>query len=117
MGILGVAMIFLSMEILNYFKMAQNQFALLLIQFIGALYFGFAMLNWMAKGLLAGGIYGRPVVIGNMTHFIVATLPMLKTISSESSLAFLILSIIYLIFTLAFIYIFYTAPKQVKVDY
>jgi hypothetical protein len=33
---------------------------LLLIQMMGALYLGFAILNWTARGVLIGGIYARP---------------------------------------------------------
>jgi len=42
---------------------------LLLIQMMGALYLGFAVLNWMARGILIGGIYARPVALGNFLHF------------------------------------------------
>ena len=42
---------------------------LLLIQMMGALYLGFAMLNWSARGVLIGGIYARPVALGNFLHF------------------------------------------------
>jgi len=42
---------------------------LLLIQMMGALYLGFAVLNWMARGTLMGGIYGRPIGLGNFLHF------------------------------------------------
>ena len=37
---------------------------LLLIQMMGALYLGFAVLNWMARGF-----YTRPVALGNFLHF------------------------------------------------
>lgn len=42
---------------------------LLLIQMMGALYLGFAMLNWTARGVLIGGIYARPIALGNFLHF------------------------------------------------
>src|SRR5204862_7388254 len=33
-----------------------------------ALYLGFAVLNWMGCVVLFGGIYGRPVALGNLCH-------------------------------------------------
>ena len=48
---------------------APDNATLLLIQMMGALYLGFAMLNWMARGVLIGGIYARPIALGNFLHF------------------------------------------------
>lgn len=42
---------------------------LLLIQMMGALYLGFALLNWTARGVIIGGIYARPLALGNFLHF------------------------------------------------
>lgn len=41
----------------------------LLIQMMGALYLGFALLNWTARGVIIGGIYARPLALGNFLHF------------------------------------------------
>ena len=49
-----------------------------LVQLTGALYVGFAMLNWMSRGSLMGGIYGRPVAVGNVLHFFAGALALLK---------------------------------------
>lgn len=51
---------------------------------MGGLYLGFAFLNWMAKGNMIGGIYSRPVAVGNFLHFLVGALTLLKQqITSE----------------------------------
>ncbi len=42
---------------------------MLLIQMMGALYLGFAALNWTARGVMIGGIYARPIAVGNLVHF------------------------------------------------
>ena len=42
---------------------------MLLIQMMGALYLGFALLNWTARGAIIGGIYARPLALGNFLHF------------------------------------------------
>ncbi len=51
---------------------------LLLIQMMGALYFGFAILNWTARGVLIGGIYARPVALGNFAHFFIVAMSLAR---------------------------------------
>ena len=47
---------------------------MLLIEMMGALYLGFAILNWSARGVLIGGIYARPLALGNFLHFAMVTM-------------------------------------------
>jgi hypothetical protein len=61
----------------------------LLVQVAGALYLGFAAMNWMGRDQLIGGIYSRPLVIGNLLHFLTAGLAMLKVAASGTDLALL----------------------------
>jgi hypothetical protein len=41
------------------------------VQAIGAAWFGLAAIDWMARGAPFGGIYGRPIALGNFGHFLV----------------------------------------------
>ena len=75
---LGVSASFLPQEILGLVGMAPDRFAAAIVQVAGALYVGFAILNWSAKGTLLGGIYGRPIVLANFTHFAIGAIVMLK---------------------------------------
>ena len=78
MACLGVAASFLPQEILTWIG-APSQGALpLLVQLGGALYVGFAMVNWMAKGNLLGGIYNRAVAMGNFAHFFIGATVLIK---------------------------------------
>lgn len=54
-----------------------------LVQLLGALYLGFAVLDWMVRGILIGGIYGRPVVLANLLHFLSAGLAMIKAVAAS----------------------------------
>lgn len=65
----------------------------LVLQLLGAAYYGFAILNWMAKGALIGGIYNRPIAIGNLAHFILGGAALIKVVLSNHQLP-MILSII-----------------------
>lgn len=80
MGVLGISAIFMPQEILAYSESGSSVAVMLLIQITGALYFGFAMLNWMAQSNLIGGVYSRPVAVANLTHFAVAALALLKVV-------------------------------------
>ena len=50
----------------------------LLIQMAGAAYLGFAMLNWQARGVIIGGIYAKPVAVGNFLHFAMVAITLIK---------------------------------------
>ena len=69
MVLLGLATSFFPIEVLSMHGTAPDNATLLLVQMMGALYLGFAILNWMARGVLIGGIYARPVALGNLLHF------------------------------------------------
>ena len=78
LGVMGVATSFLPVEILTFVDAGSDRSVATLVQMLGAALFGFAMLNWMARGAPAGGIYGRPIVIGNLVHFAVAGIALAK---------------------------------------
>lgn len=69
MAVAGLATSFAPLEVLSMHGSTPDNATLLLIQMMGALYLGFAMLNWMARGVIMGGIYARPVAAGNFLHF------------------------------------------------
>jgi hypothetical protein len=116
LGILGFILTFLPDETLSYLSISSNPISTLSLQLLGALYLGFAMLNWMAKGSLIGGIYNRPIAIGNMMHFGVGALALIKITSkiqihSELVIA---LAIVYSLFAVLFVYVFRTTPSKVE---
>jgi len=69
MGGLSLPMLFAPAEILPLLGQPATPFAVLLCQLVAALYLGFAVLNYMARGVLVGGIYARPLAMGNYAHF------------------------------------------------
>ena len=114
MGMVGVALTFMPQEIATYFSFPTETSSVIVFQILGALYFGFAMTNWTAKASLIGGIYARPIAIGNLTHFIIAALALVKAYSSSFLLALLVLTCIYSLFAIAFAIIFFTHPVKQK---
>ncbi len=86
-----------------------NHFFILILQILGALYLGFSYINWMSKNSLIGGIYNKPLLIGNTLHFLTASMAMIKLVLKfENNLQLIIPhTIIYFLFTLFFGYVFF----------
>jgi len=109
MGAAGILLIFIPDEISHFANLSES--APLLLQILGALYFGFAMLNWTAKANLIGGIYSRPVAIGNFTHYLIGALTLIKLVLHSTNGIFIwVCAIVYLIFALLFGWIFFANP-------
>ncbi len=75
LALIGISLIFFPKEILDYFELSVSDTLELLMQIIGSFYFAFAMLNWMSRGSIIGGIYNRPIAMANLTHFELLDLP------------------------------------------
>ena len=88
-----------------------NHIFTLILQILGALYLGFSILNWVSKTSLIGGIYNKPLLIGNLLHFFTASMALIKLIPAfqDHQLIFSY-TIIYSLFTLSFGYVFFTNP-------
>ena len=78
LAILGVGALFLPNEILAYLGPPQQGALPVLVQILGAYYLAFALLNWMVKDSLFGGIYNRQAAMGNFTHFAIGTIVLIK---------------------------------------
>ena len=113
LGLTGIIFTFAPHEVLLFMNWPTQ--ASILIQIIGALYFGFAMINWMSKANLIGGIYNRPLAVGNMTHFVVAALALNKM--PDKTLSFYCITTIYSIYAIVFGLILFTHPiKESKTE-
>lgn len=116
LGALGIALTFLPDEIISNLSITPNPITTLSLQLLGALYLGFAMLNWMAKGSLIGGIYNRPIAIGNFMHFAVGAMALIKIITkiNTNTAVVIALTAFYSVFALLFAYVFRTNPSRIE---
>lgn len=116
LGALGITFSFIPDEIISSLSVTPNQISTLSLQLLGALYLGFAMLNWMAKGSLIGGIYNRPIAIGNFMHFAVGALALIKIITKIHTHSEIVISltIVYSVFAILFGYVFRTNPSSIE---
>ncbi|CAN5365431.1 hypothetical protein BH11BAC3_BH11BAC3_35380 [soil metagenome] len=103
MALPGLAATFLPKEILNYVALNSTILPALAVQITGALYLGFAVMNWMAKAVLIGGIYARPLAIGNFMHFLVGGLALIKIAWNNSVHLYIWISaVLYFLFAVSF---------------
>jgi Na+-driven multidrug efflux pump len=117
MGVAGIALSFLPHELLNYLSpTSETNLEPLILQVLGALYFAFAMVNWTSKANLIGGIYSRPIAIGNLTHFLIGALALIKGYSSNHETVILILSVVYTVFAMSFVIVFFKHPVKAKIE-
>ena len=109
----GFGFTFFPNEIAGLLINDDNYIFILILQILGALYLGFSILNWMSKASLIGGIYNKPILIGNLLHFFTASMALIKLAFKVETNPQLIFSytIIYSLFTLFFGYVFFTNPS------
>ena len=112
LAVIGISLTFLPAEIAGITGIAPDKTFTVILQLMGALYFSFAMLNWMAKGILIGGIYGKPVSVANMTHFVIGALALVKLLLNNHDLPYpiWISAGIYAVFAVLFGMIFSKNP-------
>jgi glucose uptake protein GlcU len=108
----GLALTFFPDELAENINLPDEASVKLLIQTIGAMYFGFAMLNWMSRRSLIGGIYNRPIAIANMTHFMMVGIALTKLMLNKAlPQSFWLATLIYVVYALIFGWLLFTTPN------
>ncbi len=83
LGLAGIACLLIPKEIFKLYNPATEDIQGLLVQLLGAGFLGFGALDWVSRKSLLGGIYGRPVVGTNYTHFLIGSLLMVRAAISQ----------------------------------
>ena len=116
LGLAGIFALFAPENLLTLLNAPPTNSLSVLIQLMGALYFSFALMNWTAKDSIIGGIYARPVSLGNFAHFFSGTLILARhLLSNEFNTAILLVVVAYAIFTAIFYWLVFRATG-IKVD-
>lgn len=111
MGVAGAAGLFLPQEILAAISAPAAGIFPALVQLLAAGLFGFAMINWMAKDSLIGGIYNRPVLVGNTTHFAIGAITLVKLVSGGMrEPAVVVATVVYVVFAIGFGMLMFRSP-------
>ena len=111
LGAAGFCTLLLPQEVLGLFDVGPTAPVPVLMQLLAAALFAFAMVNWTARGTTVGGIYGRPIAIGNMTHFFVGGMALLSAVlSGRTDPVMLVLLLVYGGFAVAFAMVLFRSP-------
>jgi hypothetical protein len=112
MALAGCALTFAPQEIVAWGGSQPGGIAVLLAQAAGALYIGFAVLNWMAKDVVIGGIYSRPVAVGNFAHFFILAAALVRLSASAQRNGFILLAaLVYGMFAVCFGILLFASPR------
>jgi hypothetical protein len=112
MGVTGIVLSFMPQEIVAWITGNSQPMDPTIIQVMGAAYFGFALINWTSRTNLIGGIYARPIAIGNFTHFSIGAITLLKAVSASNSVGVIISTLVYVGFAISFGVILFTSPVK-----
>ncbi|PQJ34990.1 hypothetical protein BSZ35_10605 [Salinibacter sp. 10B] len=85
LGFFGITISFFPREILTALGATPDEVSLVLANMVGAMYLGVGMLNWMARGNLIGGVYSRPVALGNFVLFVMIAITLSKQVLASSN--------------------------------
>lgn len=112
LGAIGVALTFCPVEVSVWIGLGSATNFQIILQLLGGLYFGFAMLNWMLKESVIGGIYNKPASIANFTHYFIGAMALIKALLRNQNLPgyLWIVAGVYAIFTVCFWFIFSRSP-------
>ena len=115
LGALGLLTIFAPDTLLGFLHASPTKPLVVTVQLMGTLYFAFAIVNWTAKDSAIGGIYARPVSLGNFAHFLAGALTLVKYfLSADFNVFVLLITIIYAIFAVLFYWLVFRATGLPK---
>jgi hypothetical protein len=110
MGVIGLAASFMPQEVLGLHGTVPDNATVLFVQMAGAVYLGFAMLNWAARGILIGGIYARPVAAGNFLHFVMVAITLIKAAIAFGAVQLMISAAVFSVFAIWFGLVMFRPP-------
>lgn len=110
MAIIGIAFSFMPQEVLGVHGSAPDTATVMLVQMAGAAYLGFAMLNWTARGILIGGVYAKPVALGNALHFMMVAIMLVKAAFTFGAVPLMISAAVFSTFAVWFGYVLFRPP-------
>jgi len=113
-GMMGLLTSFLPQEVLKISDLPSSAVNVLLVQLLSAFYISFAMINYLSKDAIIGGIYNRPILMGNIAYHGIAAIALVKYTFSQAefSAILLTLTVVYCALSLGFLKLFFTVPGK-----
>jgi hypothetical protein len=114
MGLAGIAGSFLPHELLVRMGVSAAGLLPTLVQLYAALLLGFAAVNWTAKDSLIGGIYNRPVALGNVLHFATGAITLVKfaIAGGTTPMYVIVATVLYVAFAAGFAVVLFGSPVK-----
>jgi hypothetical protein len=112
LAVLGLLTSYFPDKVLETHGTVPDNATLLLIQMMGALYLGFAILNWTARGVLMGGIYARPLALGNFLHFAMVGVMLAKAAYTHGVVQLATSAAVFSAFAIWFGIVLFTSPVR-----
>ncbi len=112
MALLGLLTSYWPDKVLETHGTVPDNTTLLLLQMMGALYLGFAILNWTARGVLIGGIYARPLALGNFLHFAMVGVMLAKAAITHGVVQLATSAVVFSGFAIWFGIVLFTSPVK-----
>lgn len=103
LALLGLGALFAPQELLTYLGAAPAGFLPPLVQLLAAALLGMALTDWAVKGSKVGGIYNRPIAVGNLMHFLVGALTLARvSMHGHTPAPVIAITVVYSLFAIAF---------------
>ena len=109
-AMIGIAFSFFPQEVLGLHGTVPDNATVLLVQMAGAAYLGIAMLNWMARGVLIGGIYAKPIAGANFLHFVMVAITLIKAAVAFVAVPLMISAAVFSLFAIWFGLVMFKPP-------
>lgn len=113
MALLGLAASLFPQAVLRGLSAASEEVPAVVVSIAGALYLGIGILDWMARGNLIGGVYSRPVAMGNFVVFLMVAITLAKQVfAAPNTVVYALAAGIHAIFAAAFGYVLFGMGGQ-----
>jgi hypothetical protein len=113
LGVSGIILTFMPEEVSRFLNLTES--ISIVLQILGALLLWICYVKLDSKGNLTGGIYSKPVAIGNFSHFLIGGLALIKlALHNLNWTSIWVCAILYLIFALLFGWVLFTNPASAK---
>jgi len=112
LALLGLLTSYWPDKVLETHGTVPDNATLLLVQMMGAVYLGFAILNWTARGVVIGGIYARPLALGNFLHFAMVGVMLTRAAITHGVFQLATSALVFSGFAIWFGIVLFTSPVQ-----
>ena len=112
LALLGLLTSYWPDKVLETHGTVPDNATLLLVQMMGAVYLGFAILNWTARGVVIGGIYARPLALGNFLHFAMVGVMLTRAAITHGVIQLATSALVFSGFAIWFGIVLFTSPVK-----